>query len=151
MQTVGGTASTPNAGSRAPSAYTGHASALAQAWFAARGWTPHAFQLDAWERFARGESGLLHVPTGSGKTYAAYLGALEELARESADGLALVYVTPLRAVARDIELALRLPVQELGLAVTVGSRTGDTAASERARQREKLPNVLVTKIGRAHV
>jgi ATP-dependent helicase Lhr and Lhr-like helicase len=144
VQTVGETASTPNAGSRAPSAYTGHASALAQAWFAARGWTPHAFQLDAWERFARGESGLLHVPTGSGKTYAAYLGALEELARESVDGLAVVYVTPLRAVARDIELALRLPVQELGLAVTVGSRTGDTAASERARQREKLPNVLVT-------
>ena len=135
MLAAGETASTPNPGSRAPSAYAGHASALAQAWFAARGWTPHAFQLDAWERFARGESGLLHVPTGSGKTYAAYLGALEELARESVDGLAVVYVTPLRAVARDIELALRLPVQELGLAVTVGSRTGDTAASERARQR----------------
>ena len=50
---------------------------LAEAWFASRGWTPHAFQHEAWERSARGESGLVHVPTGSGKTYAAYLGALE--------------------------------------------------------------------------
>jgi ATP-dependent helicase Lhr and Lhr-like helicase len=136
---------------RAPAA--GHAAdmkpppageSVAEHWFAARGWTPHAFQRETWARDARGESGLVHVPTGSGKTYAAYLGALDELAREPADGLAVVYVTPLRAVARDIELALRRPVEDLGLAVTVGSRTGDTAASERARQREKLPNVLVT-------
>ena len=117
---------------------------LPERWFAARGWVPHAFQREAWARYGCGESGLIHVPTGSGKTYAAYLGALEELSRAPAEGLAVVYVTPLRAVARDIELALRLPVDELGLAVTVGSRTGDTAASERARQREKLPNVLVT-------
>ncbi len=120
----------------------------ATAWFASRGWTPHAFQLEAWRRFAAGESGLVHVPTGSGKTYAAYLGALEELCARPAAGAAILYITPLRAVARDIELALRAPVeeigQELGPAVTVGSRTGDTAAKERAKQREQLPNVLVT-------
>ena len=125
---------------------------LAEAWFAQRGWMPHAFQREAWDLHARGESGLVHVPTGSGKTYAAALGALCETllrARDGAPGgLRVVYVTPLRAVARDIELALRQPVAEiasrLGVDVRVGSRTGDTAASERARQRERLPEVLVT-------
>ena len=128
----------------------------AEAWFAARGWAPHAFQREAWARYAAGESGLIHVPTGSGKTYAAYLGPLEELVARravgeagavafgAAAGASVLYITPLRAVARDIELALRLPVDELGLPVTVGSRTGDTEARERARQRERLPDVLVT-------
>jgi len=119
----------------------------AEAWFAARGWTAHAFQREAWERFRAGESGLIHVPTGSGKTYAAYLGALEEVVAGAAAGTRgarVIYVSPLRAVARDIELALRAPVEECGLPVTVGSRTGDTGARERARQREALPNVLVT-------
>jgi len=116
------------------------------AWFAARGWTAHPFQQETWRRIHAGESGLVHVPTGSGKTYAAYLGFLDEFASapEPPAGLALVYVTPLRAVSRDIELALRAPVDELGLAVTVGARTGDTSGAERARQRERLPNVLVT-------
>ena len=116
----------------------------AEKWFASRGWTPHAFQREAWTRFRNGESGLIHVPTGSGKTYAAYLAALEEIVAGRPRGAAVIYVSPLRAVARDIELALRSPVEECGLAVTVGSRTGDTDARERARQREMLPNVLVT-------
>ena len=116
----------------------------AEAWCASRGWTPHAFQREAWARFRAGESGLVHVPTGSGKTYAAYLGALEEIAGDGVRGARVVYVSPLRAVARDIELALRAPVGECGLSVTVGSRTGDTDPRERARQRESLPNVLVT-------
>ncbi len=121
-------------------------SPIAQAFFTHRGWVPHAFQLETWERVRRGESGLVHVPTGSGKTYAAYLGFLEAFASSalSPEGLALLYVTPLRAVSRDIELALRAPVDALGLAVTVGSRTGDTSSAERARQRERFPNVLVT-------
>ena len=114
----------------------------AGSWCAARGWTPHAFQREAWSRFRAGESGLIHVPTGSGKTYAAYLGALEEIAADGGRGARVIYVSPLRAVARDIELALRAPVEECGLGVTVGSRTGDTDARERARQREMLPNVL---------
>jgi ATP-dependent helicase Lhr and Lhr-like helicase len=128
-----------------PPAASGVPSAdLAVRWFASRGWSPHAFQIEAWERHLRGESGLIHVPTGSGKTYAAYMSALSEIAAAPVRGAAIIYISPLRAVARDIELALRLPVDELGLAVTVGSRTGDTDPRERARQREVLPNVLVT-------
>jgi ATP-dependent Lhr-like helicase len=126
---------------------------FAESWFEARGWTPHAFQREAWQRHARGESGLIHVPTGSGKTYAATLDALGEIASLARDGrgesgVRVLYITPLRAVARDIELALRQPLEEMGarrgFAVRVASRTGDTASSERARQRERLPEVLVT-------
>jgi len=130
--------------SQAPASITTTADSVAERWFASRGWTPHAFQREAWSRYRAGESGLVHVPTGSGKTYAAYLGALDGLASDSGDGLAVLYITPLRALARDIELALRAPVAELGLAVEVGARTGDTDARARARQRERLPHVLVT-------
>lgn len=121
-----------------------------RALFASRGWSPYAYQVDAWEAYARGESGLISVPTGAGKTYAAYGGPLAELAREgpaprdAASTLRILYITPLRAVSRDIEKALRLPVDACGLPVEVGSRTGDTDASERTRQRKRLPEVLIT-------
>lgn len=111
---------------------------------ARRGWKPWAFQQNSWDAYASGESGLINVPTGAGKTYAAYLGPLADLLDNPADGLAILFITPLRAVSRDIELALKLPVHELGAKVTIGSRTGDTKASIRAKQREKLPNILVT-------
>lgn len=118
-------------------------------WFAARGWAPWGFQEEAWAAYGRGESGLIQVPTGAGKTYAAYMGPLAMLIDEAraaggVPGLRVLYITPLRAVSRDIEKALKAPVTELGLGLTVESRTGDTAASVRARQRERLPNVLVT-------
>ncbi|MBX3406756.1 MAG: ligase-associated DNA damage response DEXH box helicase [Phycisphaeraceae bacterium] len=114
------------------------------AWMAGRGWKPWDFQQQAWAAYARGESGLINVPTGAGKTYAAYLGPLAELLDGPTDGLAVLFVTPLRAVSRDIDLALRAPVHDLAAPISIGSRTGDTKASVRARQRERLPNVLVT-------
>lgn len=119
-------------------------------WFASRKWQAWEFQTQTWEAYGAGRSGLVQVATGAGKTYAAYLGPLAELIEEAASpgglspGLKLIYVTPLRAVSRDIELALREPVLELGVSITVESRTGDTASSVRARQRERLPHVLVT-------
>ena len=121
-----------------------------EGWFAARGWTPWPFQREAWDAYAAGKSGLVQVATGAGKTYAAYLGPLAELIDEIGDrakgveGLRVLFVTPLRAVSRDIELALKEPVVELGLPVLVESRTGDTKASVRAKQRTRLPNVLIT-------
>src|SRR5204863_8932455 len=95
-----------------------------RAWFASRGWTTFPFQEEAWGAFARGESGLINVPTGAGKTYAAYGGPLADLIDETKGskqprGLRVLYITPPRAVARDIELALRLPVLELGLKLRV--------------------------------
>ncbi|XVJ61074.1 MAG: ligase-associated DNA damage response DEXH box helicase [Tepidisphaera sp.] len=123
------------------------------AWFADRSWRPWAFQREVWERYARGQSGLIQVPTGSGKTYAAYFGALIELmdAREDGrddlqgkPGLRIIYVSPLRAVSRDVTLALQQPVKDLGLPLRVESRTGDTSSSVRAKQKKQLPEVLVT-------
>lgn len=125
----------------------------AERFFASRGWTPFLFQRRAWSAYAEGRSGLITVPTGAGKTYAAFGGPLAQLAmlpppaaapKERPRSLRVLYITPLRAVSRDIELALRLPVRELGLAVDVESRTGDTSASVRTRQRRSLPEVLVT-------
>lgn len=117
-----------------------------RAWFASRGWKPHAFQEEAWALFAQGHSGLILVPTGSGKTYAAYLGALAELGETapSARGLRILYISPLRALSRDIESALRSPIEDMGLPLTIESRTGDTTSTVKGRQRTSLPSVLVT-------
>lgn len=121
--------------------------AAIEQWFAQRGWTPSDFQRQAWRAARDGGSGLIHVPTGAGKTYAAYLGPLSRLIDAlpmTERGLRILVVTPLRAVAHDCELALRAPIDDLELPFSVGSRTGDTSARERARQRDRLPEVLVT-------
>jgi ATP-dependent Lhr-like helicase len=115
-----------------------------RSWFLVRGWKPYAFQEDAWAAYARGESGLIHVPTGAGKTYAAYIGPLADVAEGGRKGLQILYVTPLRAVSRDIELALNAPLSVLDEDIQVESRTGDTSSSVRQRQRERLPEVLIT-------
>ncbi len=113
-------------------------------WFEARGWIPWDFQRATWDAYARGESGLVHVPTGAGKTYAAYMGALAELVDAPVPGISILYVSPLRAVSRDIELALSAPVDDLKLPFIVESRTGDTSATTREKQAKRLPNVLIT-------
>ena len=113
-------------------------------WFASKGWTPFPFQEEAWAAYARGDSGLIHVPTGAGKTHAAYIAPLAEVAEHGREGLQILYVTPLRAVSRDVERALVEPLDLLGGDLAVESRTGDTAAAVRQRQRESLPEVLIT-------
>lgn len=117
-----------------------------RAWFADRGWQPHGFQEESWALHAEGRSGLILVPTGSGKTYAAYLGPLAQLADVGTKprGLSILYVSPLRALSRDIEQALRAPIESLDLPLTVESRTGDTSSTVRSRQRRSLPSILVT-------
>jgi ATP-dependent Lhr-like helicase len=113
-----------------------------------QGWSPRPFQEEAWAAFLAGESGLLHVPTGAGKTYAAYLGPLAEtmarLSQGDTPGLKILIITPLRALSRDMALALERPVQALGWPIRVESRTGDTTSTERARQRRQMPEVLIT-------
>ena len=118
---------------------------IAEAWFAARGWKPFAFQREVWAAMARGESGLLHANTGSGKTYAVWMGALERIARASARaGLQVLWLTPMRALAADTARALSLPLADLAPDVSVGQRTGDTPSAERARQEKRWPHALVT-------
>ena len=114
----------------------------AEAWFASRGWQPFAFQREVWAAMAAGRSGLLHATTGSGKTYAVWMGALARAVPST--GLQVLWLTPMRALAADTRRALELPLPEMASTWSVGLRTGDTPASERARQDRKLPTALVT-------
>jgi ATP-dependent Lhr-like helicase len=134
-------ASLPPAGQIAPPI-----AARLDAWLAGRGWTPFPFQRDVWAHVAAGRSGLLHATTGAGKTYAVWLGALRAFAAPArgAMPLTVLWITPMRALAGDTARALSAPVDELGLAWTVGIRTGDTTSGERARQARRLPSALVT-------
>jgi ATP-dependent helicase Lhr and Lhr-like helicase len=122
-------------------------------WFAARGWSPFAFQREVWESYLNGESGLVHAATGTGKTYAAWLGPLLEWMRENPDSerrarsappLRVLWLTPLRALAADTAESLAEPLSALGLPWSLETRTGDTPAGVRARQRKKLPTALIT-------
>jgi ATP-dependent Lhr-like helicase len=119
-------------------------------WFARQGWQPFPFQREVWAAMARGESGLLHATTGSGKTYAVWLGALLHAMRQMPDvprgapPLTVLWITPMRALAADTTRAIGLPLPDLAPAWTVGARSGDTPSAERARQDRRLPTALVT-------
>jgi ATP-dependent Lhr-like helicase len=123
---------------------------LGDRWFTQRGWQPFGFQREAWAAIGEGRSGLLHATTGSGKTHAVWLGLLDRLMKSrGADAkatlpLSVIWITPMRALAADTAKALREPMDELGLPLTLGLRTGDTPSAERARQDRRLPSVLVT-------
>ena len=120
-------------------------SAAVETWFAARGWVPFAFQREVWAAMAAGRSGLLHATTGSGKTYAVWLGALQRARPlKEVPGLQVLWLTPMRALAADTARALQQPLPELAPAWAVGTRTGDTPSAERARQDRRLPQALVT-------
>ncbi len=134
---------------------------LADSWFANRNWQPFPFQQQVWHAVHKGESGLLHATTGSGKTYAVWLGALNRFASPGADWpaedpqpsakpsdkpapLTVLWITPMRALAADTARALQAPLDDLGINWSIGLRTGDTSSSERARQGRRLPSALVT-------
>jgi ATP-dependent Lhr-like helicase len=123
-----------------------------RAWFAARGWEVFPFQEQVWREAAAGTSGVLHAPTGTGKTLAAWLGAVAraESVAAPADprrGPLVVWVTPLKALAADTALALEEPLRGVGRVVqgwSVGVRTGDSSAADRRRLRAQWPTALVT-------
>ncbi len=112
---------------------------------------PFPFQLQTWEHITNGESGLVNAPTGFGKTYSVFLGALiqfinnhpTDFTTKKNNGLQLLWVTPLRALAKDIERAMVEVIDELGMQWKVGSRNGDTSTSDRAKQKRNLPEVLI--------
>jgi len=113
-------------------------------WFAARGWTPRPHQLALLKAAEAGESALLVAPTGGGKTLAGFLPSLVDLARAPREGLHTLYVSPLKALAVDIARNLAAPVAEMALPIRIETRTGDTPANRRARQREMPPQMLLT-------
>jgi ATP-dependent helicase Lhr and Lhr-like helicase len=124
-------------------------------WFHGNGWTPFDFQEQVWQAYLDGKSGLIHSPTGTGKTYAVFLGALMEwvaqhpppyaaVKRAKSAPLQVLWITPLRALASDTAESLQAPISAFNLPWTVETRTGDSSSAERARQRRRLPSVLIT-------
>ncbi len=116
------------------------------AWFRQHDWRIFAFQRAVWTAALAGRSGLLHATTGSGKTYAVWFAALARAQREKKPprGLRVLWLTPMRALAADTVRALQAPLPDILPGWTVGMRTGDTGATERARQNRLLPSALVT-------
>ena len=113
-------------------------------WFARQGWSPRPHQLAMLEAARAGDSTLLIAPTGGGKTLAGFLPSLVELAEHPAEGLHTLYISPLKALATDIARNLLRPVQEMDLPIRIETRTGDTPANRRARQRQAPPHLLLT-------
>ncbi len=118
-------------------------------WFASRGWTPRDHQLDLLAKARAGRSTLLIAPTGAGKTLAGFLPTLVDLAEPAgrakiAPGLHTLYISPLKALAVDVARNLERPAAEMGLSLRIETRTGDTPASKRQRQRRYPPDILLT-------
>src|SRR5215468_4657866 len=132
-------------------------------WFAARGWTPRDHQLELLAKAQAGRSTLLIAPTGGGKTLAGFLPTLVELSPTAlptgkassglisagrgvrrTGGLHTLYISPLKALAVDIARNLETPVAEMKLPIRIETRTGDTPASKRQRQRRDPPHILLT-------
>ncbi|QAY77140.1 ligase-associated DNA damage response DEXH box helicase [Sphingosinicella sp. BN140058] len=113
-------------------------------WFAAKGWAPRRHQLDMLAAARRGRNALLVAATGAGKTLAGFLPTIIDLAQTPADGLHTLYVSPLKALAVDVQRNLLTPIEEMGLPIRVETRTGDTPADRKARQRVRPPQILLT-------
>jgi ATP-dependent Lhr-like helicase len=112
---------------------------------------PFLFQEKTWEHIINGESGLVNAPTGCGKTYSVFLGAIIDFINHHPDdykkiknsGLQLLWITPLRALATDIGRAMEEVITALGMNWKVGIRNGDTSTTERAKQKKQMPEVLI--------
>ncbi len=118
-------------------------------WFASRGWSPRRHQLDMLAEGRAGRHALLVAATGAGKTLAGFLPTLAELIEQPTEGLHTLYVSPLKALAVDIQRNLVTPLDEMGLDemgidIRVETRTGDTPSDRKARQRVKPPQILLT-------
>jgi ATP-dependent Lhr-like helicase len=120
-------------------------------WLDAQDRKPFKFQQEAWESIINNESGLVNAPTGFGKTYSVFLGAViqfinahpDDYAGKKNNGLQLLWITPLRALAKDIARAMEEVITELGMQWRIGSRNGDTPVSERQKQKRSMPEVLI--------
>jgi ATP-dependent Lhr-like helicase len=113
-------------------------------WFRGRGWRVRSHQLAMIDAAREGRHALLVAATGAGKTLAGFLPSLAELIERPTEGLHTLYVSPLKALAVDVQRNLLEPVAEMGLPICVETRTGDTPADRKARQRARPPQMLLT-------
>ncbi|MGV9003868.1 ligase-associated DNA damage response DEXH box helicase [Flavobacterium sp.] len=124
---------------------------IAEDWFHKQNWKPFPFQTQTWTAFLQGKNGLLNAPTGSGKTYALWLPIILNYIKENPNyktkhkpGLKAIWITPLRALSVEIKQAAERVTSDLSTQMTVGIRSGDTSASERTKQKTKMPDLLIT-------
>jgi ATP-dependent Lhr-like helicase len=119
---------------------------MVKEWLARKGFQPFPFQEETWQHIANMESGLVNAPTGCGKTFSVFLGAVIQFINTQGcgkkinrPGLQLLWITPLRALAKDIGRAMEEALEELGIEWKVGIRNGDTSVAERQKQKNKCP------------
>src|SRR5690349_18811022 len=120
-------------------------------WLFKKGLHPFRFQQQTWQHILNGESGLVNAPTGCGKTFSVFLGALidfinhhpDNYKKRSKSGLQLLWITPLRALAKDIGRAMEEVIEELEMSWKIGIRNGDTDMAERQKQTRQMPEVLI--------
>lgn len=115
-------------------------------WLAAKGWKLADFQKSACEAYLSGKSGLINAPTGSGKTYSLWIPILIKHLNSPANtkkGLQVIWITPLRALANDLQRAMQRACDELEINWQVGIRTGDTSLKERTSQKKQMPEALI--------
>ncbi|OQP62089.1 DNA ligase-associated DEXH box helicase [Niastella vici] len=120
-------------------------------WLANKGLHPFPFQEETWQHIIDGKSGLVNAPTGCGKTFSVFLGSVIDFINshpnnwqsKANNGLQLLWITPLRALAKDIGRAMEEVIRELGMEWKIGIRNGDTDINERQRQKRRMPEVLI--------
>lgn len=120
-------------------------------WFESRELKPFGFQIETWKAIVEGKSGLVNAPTGCGKTFSVFIGTLiryidcypQSYREKKNNGLQLLWITPLRALATDIARAMEEVIAEIGLKWKVAVRNGDTSVAERQQQKRHMPEVLI--------
>jgi len=135
-----------------------HIASLASHWFRLKKWKPFPFQQETWQYIKEGKSGLLNSPTGSGKTFALWFGIIQSYYDSERAGhkkkerkLHCLWITPLRALSKEILLASQQVSRDLELDYTISLRTGDTSVAERARQKKSVPHALITTPESVHL
>lgn len=123
----------------------------AEKWFESKGWTPLPFQKDVWGAYQDGYSGLINAPTGSGKTYSILIPAILNAQHLTSKGPYIIWVTPIKALAKEIYISAQNALNGLGIDWTVGIRTGDTKTKERVDQIDSPPQILITTPESIHI
>lgn len=123
---------------------------IVKEWMQENGRKPFPFQEEAWQNISSQNSGIVNAPTGCGKTFSVFLGAViqfinghDDFRERKNNGLQMLWISPLRALANDIARAMEDAVNGIGLKWKIGVRNGDTPLAVRQQQRKKMPEVLI--------
>lgn len=124
-----------------------------KSWFSKNNWEPQPFQIETWAAYLEGKSGIVNAPTGSGKTYSIFLATLAETQNypNEKSGLKLIWITPIRSLAKEIHISCERALKELDMSWTVEVRTGDSSSKTKLAQYKNPPQVLITTPESLHV